>query len=526
MKSSRPSKSNQKGTKKNKTSGRPSLGKPHREVIAELTRAEKAIERVRRAESKRKKEWENYQEITHALKERVKELNCLYNISNIVEKHGFNINEILDRTIEIIPDAWQYPEITCCRLRLGEKTVQSGDFKETAWRQSQDIIVNAVKCGTLEVFYREHRPDMDEGPFLREERSLIKVIAERIGKIAERYKTEDALTQSELKTTALLNAIPDLMFQIDKDGTLVGFHEGTFVTLREMGKKLIGKNIYSLADPDKLIGRRLLDQGMLYVRQAIETGNPQMYEQHTSINGQRRDYEVRIVLCRKDEVLGIVRDITNRKQLEREILEISNREQRRIGQDLHDSLCQHLTGIGFMGKVLEKKAASQVPLEPIDIQEIVELIDQAITLTKGFASGLNPVELQAEGLMHALNKLAWNVNKLFGVSCTFTCSDPIYIYDNEMATHLYRIVQEAMNNAIKHGRAKEIAVSLEKKGSACTLRVSDNGMGFAKISSHGRGMGLSIMQYRASMIEASLDFKVNPQGGTDVVCCFQIKDGV
>jgi signal transduction histidine kinase len=525
MKSPLPPKSNQKGKTK-KIPRIPSPEKPRREVIVELTRAEKAIERIRRAESKRKKEWENYQEITHALKERVKELNCLYKISNIVVKYGLDLDEILDRTIEIIPDAWQYPEITSCRLRLGEKTVQSPDFQETVWRQSQDIIVNDTKCGTLEVFYRERRPDMDEGPFLMEERSLIKVIAERIGKIAERHNTEEALKQSELKTTALLNAIPDLMFQINKDGTLVGFHEGTFVTLRDLGKRMIGMNIYALVDPDQLIPRRLLDQGMLYVRQAIQTGNPQMYEQHTTINGQGRDYEVRMVLFRKDEVLGIVRDITTKKQLEREILEISNREQRRIGQDLHDSLCQHLTGIGFMGKVLEKKAASQVPLEPEDIREIVDLVDQAITLTRGFASGLNPVELQAEGLMHALNKLAWNVKKLFGVSCTFTCSDPIFIYDNELATHLYRIVQEALNNAIKHGKAKDITISLEKNGAACTLKVSDNGVGFAKISSHGRGMGLSIMQYRASMIGASLDFKVLPQGGTEVVCCFQIRDRV
>jgi hypothetical protein len=132
MKSPPPPIANQKGKIK-KTVLMPSLEKPHREVIVELTKAEKAIERLRRAESKRKKEWETYQETTHALKERVKELNCLYNISNIVVKHGLNLDEILKRTIEIIPDAWQYPEITSCRLRLGEKTVQSRDFQETAW---------------------------------------------------------------------------------------------------------------------------------------------------------------------------------------------------------------------------------------------------------------------------------------------------------------------------------------------------------------------------------------------------------
>ena len=513
------------GREKRKSTSKTSLEKPRKKVIAELSRAEKAIERLRKAESQRKKEWEHYEEITHALKERVKELNCLYSISSIFEKYGLDLDEILMRTVEIIPDAWQYPEITCCRIQLGDRVVVSPAFEETQWRQSQDIQVRGMKRGTLEVFYREPRPENDEGPFLHEERSLINVIAERIGKILERHRAEEALRESEQKTMALLNAIPDLMFQVDRNGTLVGFHEGTFVTLRELGKRMIGKNIYALSDAEKLIPRRLLNQGMLSVKRAIETGNPQMYEQHTSINGQGRDFEVRMVVCRKDEVLGIVRDITNRKQLEREILEISNREQRRIGQDLHDSLCQHLTGIGFMGKVLEKKAATHIPLEPAEMQEIVDLIDQAITMTREFSRGLNPVELQADGFMHALGKLAENVKRLFGVSCTFVCSDPIFIYDNEKATHLYRIVQEALNNAIKHGKADEVTISLNREGSLCTLTVSDNGVGYGKTPSHGRGMGLSIMRYRASMFEATIDIRARPQGGTDLVCCFQVRDG-
>ncbi|HRW79313.1 MAG TPA: ATP-binding protein [Desulfomonilia bacterium] len=508
-----------------KSTEKASIEKPRKKVIAELTRAEKAIERLRRAESQRKKEWEHYEEITHALRERVKELNCLYSISSIFEKHGLDLEGILLRTVEVIPDAWQYPEVTCCRISLGDRMVESPDFEETRWRQSQDIVVRGVNQGMLEVFYRKPMPEADEGPFLREERSLINVIAERVGKILERHHAEVALRQSEQKTTALLNAIPDLMFQVDRNGILVGFHEGTYVTLRELGKRMIGKNIYALSETEKLIPRRLLDQGMLSVRRTFETGKPQMYEQHTSINGQGRDYEVRMVVCGDDEVLGIVRDITNRRQLEREILEISNREQRRIGQDLHDSLCQHLTGIGFMGKVLEKKAAAHIPLEPADMHEIVDLIDQAITMTREFSRGLNPVELQADGLMHALGKLAENVKRLFGVSCTFVCSDPIFIYDNEKATHLYRIVQEALNNAIKHGEADTIAISLNREGPVCSLTVTDNGRGFGKTPTHGRGMGISIMRYRASMFEATIDIRARSQGGTDLVCCFQLRDG-
>jgi signal transduction histidine kinase len=327
-----------------------------------------------------------------------------------------------------------------------------------------------------------------------------------------------------LKNIALLNAIPDLMFQIDRKGTLVGFHEGNFFMLRDLKKRLIGKNVYSLADEEHFLPHRLIDQAMTYVRQSLETGNPQIFEQHTTLDGKGRDYEIRMVVCRDNEVLGIVRDITRRKQLEREILEISNREQRRIGQDLHDSLCQHLAGIGFMGKVLEKKTFSNLPLETADVSEIVNLIDQAITLTKEYARGLNPVELQADGLMFALTKLTENVQRLFGVSCTFICNTPFYLHDNEMATHLYRIVQEALNNSIKHGKADTIVISLEKRKTTCLLTVSDNGIGIGigKTRSYGKGMGLNIMRYRASMFGASLEIKNRDNGGTDLICYFQL----
>ncbi len=490
-----------------------------------LSKAERTIERLRRLESKRKRDRKNFEDITNALKERVKELNCLYSISSIVEKYGLDLGKILNRVIEIIPVAWQYPEITCCRICIEDTIVQNSDFAETPWRQAQDIIVNGKPIGFIEVFYREEKPEKDEGPFLNEERSLINAIAERMAKLVERNNTETALHESELKNIALLNAIPDLMFQVDGNGILVGFHKGAFVKLRELENRLIGKDIYSLADKENLLPRRLIDQAMTYVKRALETGNPQVFEQHASLDGRGRDYEVRMVVCRKNEVLGIVRDMTHRKQLEREILEISNREQRRIGQDLHDSLCQHLAGIAFMGKVLEKKTSSHLPLETADVTEIVDLIDQAITLTKGYARGLNPVEFQADGLMYALTKLSENMKKLFGVSCTFTCTTPIYIHDNEMAANLYRIVQEALNNAIKHSKADEINIYFEKKGKTCILSVSDNGIGIGKSKGYGKGMGLNIMRYRASMFGASLDIKCSENGGTSIVCTFQASEG-
>ena len=270
----------------------------------------------------------------------------------------------------------------------------------------------------------------------------------------------------------------------------------------------------------------MLDQAMRHVKRTLETGKIQVFEQHIPFNGNQRDFEVRMVECTNKNLLGIVRDITGRKRLQNEILEISGREQRRIGQDLHDSLCQHLAGIGFMGKVLEKKIIEQQPLTPPDVNEIVELIDQAITMTRGFARGLNPVRLEADAFVFALSELANNVGKLFGITCRFEYTNLILIHDNTLATHLYRIVQEALNNAIKHGKADTVTIMLRQESTTCILTVQDNGLGIGNTTNQRTGIGLNIMQYRASMIGASLDIKNAELGGTILTCSFQNKNGV
>jgi signal transduction histidine kinase len=499
----------------------PPQEKTRDELLSDLAKAEKKIERLKKLENKRKQIQYMFEENTYDLRERVKELNCLYSISNIVERQGISLEEVLQGTVDTIPDAWQYPEITCSRIALKDRIFSTGDFRETPWKQSQAIVSHGTKIGALEIYYLEKRPEEDEGPFLKEERSLIKVIAERIGEIIERKKAEEALQVSEAHNRALLNANPDLMFQIDKKGILLGFHEGKFMDLRWLSKELTGSHIYALSDSKKIIPRRILEQGMIYVNRALTTGKTQVFEQHIPMGGKARDFEVRIVVSRENEVLGIVRDITLRKRLEREILEISGREQRRIGQDLHDSLCQHLAGIGFLGKALERKLITGAAANVSEAADIVELIDQAITLTRRFARGLNPVMLDVDGFMYALSELAANTERLFGITCCFEYTMPILVDDNATAIHLYRIVQEALNNAIKHGKSNKVTISFRKEGNMNILTVKDNGAGFTNPAQHSGGMGLNIMKYRASMIGASLDIGNDKDGGTKVVCSFQ-----
>jgi PAS domain S-box-containing protein len=215
----------------------------------------------------------------------------------------------------------------------------------------------------------------------------------------------------------------------------------------------------------------------------------------------------------------VARDITERKRLEKEIIEISNREQQRIGQDLHDGLCQELTGIELMCQVLEQKLSAKSKGEAKRAAEIGEHIRQAIVHTRKLARGLSPVELELNGFMSALHELADNARKLFRVDCSFECARPVLIRDNVAATHLYRIAQEAINNAVKHGKAKRIAISLRPDYEKIVLMITDDGVGFSDQSKKSPGMGLHTMKYRAGVVGGT--WQINSSGkGTTVTCAF------
>jgi PAS domain S-box-containing protein len=214
----------------------------------------------------------------------------------------------------------------------------------------------------------------------------------------------------------------------------------------------------------------------------------------------------------------IFRDITERKRLEREILEISDQERRRIGQDLHDGLCQHLAGIELMSQVLEQKLSSRSKADALRAGEIARHVREAIGQTRSLARGLSPVTLESEGLASGLQELAANTEKMFGVSCRVECPGPVGVTATAAATHLYRIAQEAVSNALKHGKASQITIRLEPAGARIRLTVLDNGGGFSQSAPARNGMGLRIMQYRAGMLGGTLTVERNPVGGTRVVC--------
>jgi len=215
-------------------------------------------------------------------------------------------------------------------------------------------------------------------------------------------------------------------------------------------------------------------------------------------------------------------EMQQRQRLERELLEISEREQRRIGQELHDSLGQQLTGIAIMTKVLEQKLQRQASSEASDAAEIAQLVNEAVSQTRQLSRGLHPVALDEHGLISALQGLASTTQRVFGVACEFQCERPVAVKDTAVATHLYRIAQEAVTNAIRHGETSRIVLELTAQQDRGALTIDNNGRDFPSERPAGEGMGLKVMHYRAEMIGGALDVEPAPTGGTRVTCAFDL----
>lgn len=217
-------------------------------------------------------------------------------------------------------------------------------------------------------------------------------------------------------------------------------------------------------------------------------------------------------------ILGTSVDITETRRLEQEILHISEHEQRRLGQDLHDDLGQRLTGIAFLSKALTQRLASRSASEAHDAATLNDLLNAALSQTRKLARCLYPVELETQGLRAALQSFAASVEALWDVSCKVLDHEEWNAFDQRIAIHLYRIVQEAVTNAIKHGRARRVEVRLEGKPDNALITVQDDGHGFPAPENKTTEFGLQIMRHRASMIRGTLEIRPTADRGTLVMC--------
>jgi signal transduction histidine kinase len=214
-----------------------------------------------------------------------------------------------------------------------------------------------------------------------------------------------------------------------------------------------------------------------------------------------------------------------RAKLEKEVTEVTERERRRIGHDLHDTLCQHLTATSLSLQVLSSELADASLPQARDADASIDLIEQAIDLTRKLAKGLFPLELEGQGLTGALQELCRSTADRCLVRCEFSGDPQTDTLDSTTATYLYRIAQEAVTNAVRHGHVSRVNVSLSRLHADLILSISDDGVGLPGFMPEDHGLGLRIMASRAGMIGATFSVSNKPEGGVIVVCGLPVTRG-
>ena len=314
--------------------------------------------------------------------------------------------------------------------------------------------------------------------------------------------------------SGVLRLVTDTVLSLSADGTIVDYRPPADPELCLPARKVVGVQL------KQILPRRYFDEAMRLIHSTLRTQSLQTHSFEIPVNSLVREFEVRMVPVGFDAVLAVVRDATDRLRLEREILEISHREQQRIGQDLHDSLGQHLTGISFLSKALEHRLKALGLPEAAQASEIAQLVVDTLGHTRTIARGLFPMELESSGrLSPALAELVTNVEKLFKVGCRLEVENGLEVRDARVSTELFRITQEAISNAIKHGKAQRILVSLGRGETLLTLKIQDNGGGL-KPGAEGSGLGRRIMSFRANRIGGKLRLEPLDTGGVLVICDF------
>ncbi len=345
--------------------------------------------------------------------------------------------------------------------------------------------------------------------------------------LRRRVHKQTAIIRRQLQTEATLKQRYENLFENANDMVFTVDLAGHLTSINQTGEQLLQR------PRDQIIGRLLADFMAVesravagqWLEQVMEDADgPATEWDFLNAAGQRLKLEISSRLIGRDkaavEIEGIARDITERRRLERELLEISNREQRRIGHDLHDGVCQQLAAIAYLVDILGDHLQAKSQPEHAEAERIGILINEANTQARNVARGLFPARLDESGLQLALEEFAASAASRFRIRCSFVCAVPPAKLDGGMDLHLYYIVQEALLNAVNHGKSTEVIITLAAEADRWKLTVQDNGTGFQTAVKGRSGLGVRIMKYRAKVIGATLNLHSELQRGTRIECVF------
>jgi PAS domain S-box-containing protein len=342
------------------------------------------------------------------------------------------------------------------------------------------------------------------------------------GEIVERKRAEARLRVSEEMFSKAFRSSPNGICILSvADGQFLNINDAFLACTGYSRAELLGKN----AMEEAIFGGK--DKASSLIDSIARQSRVRNFE--IEVFAKSGEIRTGMLSCEPIEIrnesclLLTIEDVTDRKHLEREIMEISDRERHKIGQDLHDDLCAHLIGVEVLSGVMNRKLENKAPEEAAFAVKIGGLVSESIKKARRLARGLCPVHLVSYGLESALRELCINTSDMSYTFCDLRCEEAVSVDDNIVATHLFRIAQEAVQNAVKHGWADRIIIDLSSQKGIVRLRVTDNGVGMQE-TVDTKGMGLRIMNHRAKMIGASFEIRPNPEGGTIVEC--SVKDTI
>ena len=479
---------------------------------------------------------------TYDLGERVKELNCLYAISKLFEKRGISFEEILQGTVDIIPSAWQYPEITCARIIFKDQEFKTSNFKETIWKQTGNINVHDKPTGILEVCYLEERPAIDEGPFLKEERNLINSIAERLGKVTERIHATDALQESEKRFRTLVeNSLTGI--SIIQDNQIVYQNSEQEKLLGPLPRTAIIADIESIHSDDV--------EKVKKFHQQVITGDIQTTDidfRFYPLGEKDRRTGMKWVYCRtsameyrgKDAILVNIIDMTKAKELEH-FLRIQDKMSSlgRVAVGIAHEIRNPLSGINIYLNTLEKiydKTESLDKVEQILNQlksaskKIGSVIRRVMDFSKPSEPRLiltdlsKPIEAAISLSSVTLRKSGVKIEKELDENIPECRLDPHLI--EEVILNLIHNAADAMRNIDSE---KIIRISSSMTNNIICVTISDSGLGvplemkdkifdpFYTTKNGSTGIGLSLSHRIITDHGGSLDVSKSNLGGAKFI---------
>ncbi|SMO64784.1 hybrid sensor histidine kinase/response regulator [Fodinibius sediminis] len=337
--------------------------------------------------------------------------------------------------------------------------------------------------------------------------------------ITDRKRAELQLRENERRYRMLFQGTTDeiLVFQVDDNREPLPFLDVNDIACELLGyshEELLEKTLYDIVAAEK-------DEIQKRIADVIDSGKRIHESQHITKEDEVIPLEISarsFSYNGRPTIISIGRDVRDRRKLEQEILNISEQERQRIGRDMHDGLGQMLTGIGLIAQSLSNKLESQGAEGAEKVQEIADLVKEADEYARALTQGLVPVNIESNGLDSALRELTRKLSKMYDIDIQYSNTPEAKVDDNASAVHLYRIAQEAINNAIKHGNASVVHVALNMEKDHIMLHIEDNGQGFPGPEEISDGMGVRIMNFRAQMIGGHLEIKSENGEGTEVFC--------